>query len=126
MRTNRNFLSLALALLAGFPAMACDLYKALTVPVDVRFTVERDEVRVGDDVVVHFQALKGGDGRRYWVGLVPEVQSLDDPNGCTEVAPGTKSIRLDASFPGPHEVRVYSDRRGPVSIVARRKLRVLP
>ena len=125
-RTNRNVLSLALAFLAGLPAGACDLYKALTVPVDVRFTVDREDVRVGEDVVLCFQVLKGGDGRRYWVGVVPEAQSLHDPSGCTEVAAGTKSIRLDASSPGPHEVRVYSDRQGPVLIVARRKLRVLP
>lgn len=122
----RTRFGLALAVLTSLPAMACDLVKVFSHPTDVNFSVDRSELRAGEELTVRFHALKGGDGRRYWLGLVPESAPLEDHSGCAEIAPGTEQATLVASAEGPHEVRVYSDRRGPVLIVARSKVRVLP
>ena len=124
-RQSRIGVVLAAALALGVGACG-DLWKAFSAPVDVRFTVDKDTLHVGEELRVEFQTLKGGDGRRYWLGLVPDDTPLEDYSGCAEIAPETDHATLTAATPGPHAVRVYSDRRGPVSIAGSGKVTVLP
>lgn len=76
--------------------------------------------------VVSFSILNRDGGRRYWVTLLPEGSAFDDPSGEVEVPEGAKRVRVTAAAPGPHSVRVLSERGGAKRMVAWRKLNVLP
>lgn len=103
----------------------CDLVKVLK-PAEVSFDVNKEELRVGEDLEVVFSILDRDGGRRYWVTLLPEAAGFDDPTGEVEVPEGVTSVRVSASSPVPHSVRVLSDRGGSKRMVAWRKLNVVP
>lgn len=118
----------ALGLLAGAVALlgaGCDLIKVLK-PTDLAFDVDKQEVHVGEELEVSFSILKRDGGRRYWVTLLPQSVPFDDPTGEVEVPEGARSVHVSATAPGPHSVRVLSDRGGSKRMVAWRKLSVLP
>lgn len=115
----------ALAVLFASAALGCDLLKVLE-PADVSFDVSKTELRVGEELEVSFSILNRDGGRRYWVTLLPEGSAFDDPSGEVEVPEGAKRVRVTAAAPGPHSVRVLSERGGAKRMVAWRKLNVLP
>lgn len=110
---------------AGFAGMACDLIKVLK-PAEVSFDIDKEQVAVGEELEVRFSILERGAGQRYWVTFLPESAGFDDPSGELEVPPGAKSVRVSASSPGPHSVRVLGDRGGQKRMIAWRKLDVVP
>ncbi len=121
-RTTAVFVGLLHAMLIG----GCEVVKILTTPAEVHFETDKSVARVGESVEVRFLALRAGDGRRYWVGIVPEAQSFADIAGTLEIPPETPRTVVSAASAGPSEVRVYSDRGGSVNIAARRKIRIDP
>ncbi|MBK8996872.1 MAG: hypothetical protein IPM35_14145 [Myxococcales bacterium] len=114
-----------LALGAGFAGMACDLLQVLK-PAEVSFSIDKEQVAVGEELEVRFSILERGGGQRYWVTFLPESAPFDDPSGEVEMPHGTQSVRVSASSPGPHSVRVLSERGGQKRMVAWRKVGVSP
>ena len=125
MLARRSFLVLVLVTGAASAVLGCDLVKVLK-PADVSFGIDKEELRVGEDLEVTFSILNRDGGRRYWVTLLPEAAGFDDPTGEVEVPEGSTSVRVSATAPGPHSVRVLSDRGGAKRMVAWRRVNVVP
>lgn len=113
------------AAMAAALASGCDLVN-MNWASDVSFTIDRDRAAAGQTIEVTFEKLADEDGKRYWVAIQREEAPSTDYEGKIPIAKGVRSMRLTASTPGAHEVRVYTESNGaPNMIVARRKLRVV-
>ena len=91
------------------------------------FTLDRDRVASGQYVEIRFEKLADEDGRRFWIAIVPEGTKNTDQLGRAPIGAGVRSLRLPTGPAGDYEVRVFTEDHGaPTTVVARRKLTVVP
>ena len=91
------------------------------------FTLDRDKVASGQYVEIRFDKLADEDGRRFWIAIVPEETKNTDQTGRTPLGTGVRALKLPTGVPGDYEVRIFTEDRGaPSTVVARRKLKVVP
>jgi hypothetical protein len=91
------------------------------------FTLDRDKVASGQYVEIRFDKLADEDGRLFWIAIVPEDTRNTDQTGRKPIGAGVRSLKLPTGPAGDYEVRVFTEDHGaPTTIVARRKLKVVP
>jgi hypothetical protein len=126
MRGRRHILGAIGAAALAALTCGCDL---LTVDwaSQASFTLDRERVASGQYVEIRFDKLADEGGRLFWIAIVPEGTKNTDQLGRQPIGPGVRSLRLPTGPAGDYEVRVFTEDHGaPTTVVARRKLKVVP